>query len=69
MTLKHLQDFQAQIQAQIEKHKVSTPNPGQEMLFHLGAIELHCGLNLVNQLIVLEHTLLAAPPGATGPEI
>lgn len=69
MTLKQLEDFKAQIVNQITHHKMQTPPAGQELLYNLGAIELQVGLNLINQLLTMETALLAAPPGAMGPEI
>lgn len=69
MTLKHLEDFRAQIQAQILKHDATPAVPGQEILKLTGSIELHVGLNLMNQLISMEQAILQAPPGAVGPEI
>lgn len=69
MTLKQLEDFKAQITNQINHHKTQTPPAGQELLYNLGAIELQVGLNLITQLIQMEQSILAAPPGAMGPEI
>lgn len=67
MTLAQLEHFRSQILAQqIGKHG-QTPQPGQELFFHLGAIELQVGLNLVNQLITMEQAQLAIPPGAISP--
>lgn len=69
MTLKQFEDFRTQIQRQLDQHKSAVPPVGQELLYHLGAVELQVGLNLINQLITMETALLAAPPGATAPEI
>lgn len=68
MTLAFLENMRRQLQEQHDKLP-STANPDKPVLLHCNYIELAGAIQLADQLIAQEKIMLAAPPGATGPDL
>lgn len=68
MTLAILETVKVQLLDQREKLPL-TADPSKPTLMHCNWIELSGAIQLIEQLIIQEKILLAAPPGATGPQI
>lgn len=70
MTLAFLQSVKRQLDSQRTTIATTTPtDASQAVLQHANLLQMLGASQLIDQLIRQEEVLLAAPPGATGPEI